>query len=153
MRIKQKCAGALNRVIKESFGFWQRIGIHVTPNNFYEPIPDTTSLKDKLWSEHSQLVGINMNDQRQLELLSMFNIEFKDEYQRFPRERTRVRCEYFINNGVFESVDGEILYCMVRKFKPKLILEIGSGFSTFLSANAVIRNKECKYECELVSIE
>ncbi|HZK61462.1 MAG TPA: class I SAM-dependent methyltransferase [Anaerovoracaceae bacterium] len=153
MRIKQKCAGALNRVIKESFGFWQRIGIHVTPNNFYEPIPDTTSLKDKLWSEHSQLVGINMNDQRQLELLSMFNIEFKDEYQRFPRERTRVRCEYFINNGVFESVDGEILYCMVRKFKPKLILEIGSGFSTFLSANAVIRNKECKSECELVSIE
>lgn len=155
MKVNQKLKGALNRAIKESFGFWQKLGIHVTPNNFYEPVPDTNSLKDDLWSTPSQLVGVNMNEQRQLELLSAFANEFREEYQRFPKDRTGALApfEYFVNNGVFESVDGEILYCMIREFKPNLIVEIGSGYSTFLSASAVLKNKECKSECELLSIE
>jgi predicted O-methyltransferase YrrM len=39
-------------------------------------------------------------------------------------------------------VDGEILYCFIRHFKPKRIIEIGSGYSTRLSLLAARRNAE-----------
>ena len=55
-------------LIRRTFPFWQRLGIHVRPVHFYEPIPDTTTLRD-LWSQPSELVGVRMDVQRQLELL------------------------------------------------------------------------------------
>ena len=60
-----------------------------------------------------------------------------------------------MNNGWFENVDGEILYCMIRHFKPRRIIEVGSGFSTYLSAQAIARNRQedPHYGCELTAIE
>ena len=48
---------------RELFLNWERHGFHVTPVHFYEPIPDTQSLPETLWSKPSELVGIEMNDQ------------------------------------------------------------------------------------------
>jgi predicted O-methyltransferase YrrM len=44
---------------------------------------------------------------------------------------------------------------MIRYFKPRRIYEIGSGYSTYLSAQAVRKNVEQdrSYQCELVAIE
>ena len=43
----------------------------------------------------------------------------------------------------------------LRHFKPKKLFEIGSGSSTYLSAQAILKNKEedDAYECELVALE
>ena len=46
----------------EFFRFWERHGFHVTPVHFYQPIPDTRTLRDSLWNRPSKLVGIDMND-------------------------------------------------------------------------------------------
>ena len=54
---------------RELFLNWERHGFHVTPVHFYEPIPDTQSLPETLWSQPSELVGIDMNDSMQLDLL------------------------------------------------------------------------------------
>lgn len=142
-------------LIKRTFLLWQRCGFHITPNHFYQPIPDTRRLKDDLWSKYSELVGININERKQLELLSLFVSNFKHEYERFPRQQTPTPHEYYVHNRFFGSVDGEILYCMIRHFKPRRIYEIGSGYSTYLSAQAVQKNVEedNAYECELVAIE
>ena len=42
------------------------------------------------------------------------------------------------NNGFFTSPDAEILYAMVRRFRPARILEIGCGNSTRVSRQAII---------------
>lgn len=140
---------------RKTFLLCQRIGLHLTPNNFYSPIPDTRKLKGALWSKHSELTGIDLNEGKSLELLSIFESKFKNEYERFPRNQTETPYEYYINNDAFESVDGEILYCMIRFYKPERIYEIGSGYSTYLAAQAVRKNAEedSKYQCELVAIE
>lgn len=145
----------LERFVKKSFPLWQRFGYHLTPYHYYQPIPDIRDLEEDLWSKQSDLVGIDLNERKQLELLSLFVSRYKDEYASFPRYKTSVSHEYFINNYFFESVDGEILYCMVRYFKPKRIIEIGAGFSTYLSAQAILYNKkeDDSYECELRAIE
>lgn len=131
------------------------MGFHITPNSFYQPIPDTRRLKDDLWSKHSELVGIDINERKQLELLSLFASKFKAEYERFPRKKTNKPAEFYLRNESFESVDAEVLYCMIRHFKPRKIYEIGSGYSTYLSAQAVRKNEQedSRYRCELVAIE
>jgi hypothetical protein len=44
---------------------------------------------------------------------------------------------YFRNNGWFESVDADVLYGVIRHFRPALIIEIGSGYSSRLAARAI----------------
>ena len=55
----------------------------------------------------------------------------------------------------FDSVDAEILYGIVRKFKPRRIFEIGSGFSTLLVENAIRDNRgeDSSYACGHVAID
>jgi predicted O-methyltransferase YrrM len=135
--------------LKKTFSFWERLGFHITPNHFYEPIPDTRDLKDELWINRSELIGIEINEEKQINLLFQFSSKFKNEYESFPRFRTPIPYQYYLNNGSFESVDGEILWCMIRYFKPKRIFEIGSGNSTYLMAQAILKNQEEGNECEL----
>lgn len=144
----------LERFIKKFFPIWERMGFHITINNFYEPVPDIRTLEDYLWQKQSELIGIDINEQQQLHFLSQFSEQFKEEYQNLPKDKPSISYQYYVNNGVFESVDGEILYCMIRYFKPKKIIEIGSGYSTYLSAQTILKNKqETGNECDLIAIE
>jgi hypothetical protein len=137
------------------FSLGQRLGLNITRNNFYSAIPYLRELNDDLWSRRSELIGINPNEKKQLELLSSFVSTYKDEYEQFPLEKTAILHEYYVNNGLFESVDAEILYCMIRRFKPQQIIEIGSGFSTRLIVESILNNKEedAQYNCHLTIID
>ncbi len=142
-------------ILNRSFGFWERLGIHVVSDHFYQPVPNLRSLSDRLWETPSALVGIDLDEQSQITLLSLFADAYKHEYDQFPTSKTSRPYDYYVNNGGFESVDGEILYCIIRHFKPKKIIEIGSGNSTYLSALAIQKNKEQDpdYTCEFTAIE
>jgi len=51
----------LNATFPELFRRWERRGFHVTPVHFYKPIPDTQSLPETLWTQPSDLAGVEMN--------------------------------------------------------------------------------------------
>jgi hypothetical protein len=139
---------------KRLFALWQKRGFHVTPNHYYQPIPDTRELKDELWLKHSELAGIDMNEKGQIELLSSFTANYMREYESLPGNTTGVQHQYYLNNPSFGPIDGAVLHCMIRHFKPKRIWEIGSGYSTYLSAAAVEQNRKSDgVGCELVAIE
>ena len=138
---------------KESFEILENDGYHVTPVHFYYPIPDTRELHDEILNRRTELKGININEKTQLGLLSYFEENYKDEYDRIPKEETGVPYEYYLNNGAFGSVDGEILYCMIRHFKPRKVFEIGSGYSTCLAAQTSLENKKNGVHTELHAFE
>ncbi|HKV32268.1 MAG TPA: class I SAM-dependent methyltransferase [Candidatus Dormibacteraeota bacterium] len=142
------------RLRQRTFPLFQRLGFHIVPNRFNQPIPDTRTLKPSLWERPSQLVGVKMNATAQLRLLSELAGRYKSEWDSFPLERTTPN-RYYVNNRIFESVDGEMLYAMIRRDKPRRIVEVGSGFSTLLSAQAIARNTrdDPHYRCELIAIE
>jgi|WetSurMetagenome_2_1015567.scaffolds.fasta_scaffold57202_2 predicted O-methyltransferase YrrM len=144
-----------NYLLKKIFPVCQELGFHVLLNHFYSPVPDTRTLKEDLWSKPSELVGLSLNENEQLELLSLFASNYKEEYTNFFKNPTSDIHQYYLNNTSFGSVDAEILYCMVRHFKPKRILEIGSGYTTLLFAQSILKNKQenGKYDCELVTID
>ncbi|PYJ00190.1 MAG: hypothetical protein DMF00_08625, partial [Verrucomicrobia bacterium] len=62
----------------ELFPVWEQNGFHVTPVHFYQPIPDTRELPETLWKQPSNLVGINMNDAMQIDLLRNHFTKFRE---------------------------------------------------------------------------
>jgi hypothetical protein len=144
----------LIKLYDKLFRIFQKFGFHIIPNHYYFPIPDTRALKDELWVQPQEMVGININDEMQTNLLSDFHSKFNKEYDKFPEKQTNIPYKYFIDNHLFSSVDGEIYYCMIRHFKPKKIIEVGGGYSTYLAAEAILKNKEKNgKESELIIID
>ena len=125
---------------QEIFPVWERHGFHVTPVHFYQPIPDTESLPETLWDRPSELLGIDMNDSVQLDLLTKHFPRFRSEYERIPIQPTGERGSFHLDNRLFGGTDALVAYCMVRQFQPQLIIEIGSGLSSVLLAQAAERN-------------
>jgi hypothetical protein len=131
----------------EIFPVWERHGFHVTPVHFYQPIPDTESLPQKLWDHPSELVGIDMNDSVQLDLLRNRFPKFRGEYEQFPTKPTGQPSRFHLNNDFFDGTDALVAYCMVRHFQPRLIIEVGSGFSSLIAAEAAAKNKSSALIC------
>jgi hypothetical protein len=154
MTLSRIYRGMLRRFLRVSFPFWQALGFHIMLNHYSSPIPDTRELGDDLWSRCSELRGVRMNEERQLDLLATFSAQYKHEYEAIPKSKPSNPSQYYFDNGLFETVDGVIDYCMIRHFKPKRVFEIGSGNSTYLSAQAILMNKmEDGHDCELVAFE
>ena len=129
----------LKRQPRELFQLWERHGFHVTPVHFNQPIPDTRSLPETLWSRPRELPGINMNTPAQINLLQRFPT-FLAEYERFPTAPATEHNRFYLGNGLFDGIDALAAYCMVRCFKPRLVIEVGSGFSSLVLGDAVARN-------------
>lgn len=121
------------------FRLLERSGVHLVPNHFYGPVPDTRELSDRLWTRPSDAVGVDFNEPRQIELLEELR-RYKPEYDVFPLHPTGQRGEYYVENDKFGAVDAAVLYGIVRSIAPRQILEVGSGFSTMAAAAALQRN-------------
>src|SRR4029453_17238416 len=131
----------------EIFHAWEREGFHVTPVHFYQPIPDTQTLPETLWNRPSELVGIDMNDSVQLDLLRNCFPKFRHEYEQFPTKPTGQPTRFYLNNGLFDGVDALVAYCVVRHFRPRLIMEIGGGFSSLILGEATADNNSSPLIC------
>lgn len=125
----------------ELFPMWEQHGFHVTPVHFHQPIPDTRELPETLWKQPSELVGIKMNDAMQLDLLRHHLTKFRDEYNSLPIEPPSGQ------RRPFHGVDALVAYCMVRHFQPRLIIEVGSGFSSVVLGQAAAKNKNSALIC------
>jgi len=121
------------------FDIYQQRGWHVTPVDFYQPIPDTRALPSDLWTTRSDLVGLDLNEPAQLDLIAEFSARFREEYERMDARSEDSRGFHFSQRS-FGPVDAEMLFCMVRSFKPRRVVEIGSGMSTLIIANALGSN-------------
>ena len=125
----------------ELFPIWEQHGFHATPVHFYQPIPDTRELPETLWKQPSNLVGINMNDAMQIDLLRNHFTKFREECSNFPAEPPPGQ------RRPFRGVDALAAYCIVRHFQPRLIIEVGSGFSSLALGQAAAKNKNSALIC------
>lgn len=123
------------------FDLWESHGFHITPVHFYEPIPDTRQIPSRIWNQPSEMIGVNFEPERYLELLKQFSTTYCDEYNSFPLELDGDESRFFLKNGFIGPGDAEVLYCMVRELKPQRVFEIGSGYSTLLIRQAGDKNR------------
>lgn len=103
------------------------------PNgHFYSPIISIEEIKkreQKIWKNVSVdgIEGINLNEENQKTLVQKFE-KFYDEMPFKPQMQTGLR--YYFDNDYYTYTDGVLLYSIIREFKPKRIIEVGSGFSS-----------------------
>jgi predicted O-methyltransferase YrrM len=140
-------------LVRRSFPLLQRLGIHITLNHFYYPIPNTSALSDEIWNRKSELPGINMAEPAQLELLRQLASEFRSEYDALPMDSAGEENQFHVRNRSFGRIDAEVLYGMIRHFKPARMIEIGSGHSTLLAAQAFRKNAGEGRAGELIACE
>ncbi len=125
------------------------IGVLPVRRHYYEPFVDPAWLRLPL-DEERWLPGIEWNVQEQLQLLDGLRYEGELGYITGPKKSS---LDFRLGNGAFESGDAEFLYQLVRKMKPKQIVEIGSGNSTLLVRDAIERNRAespaytCRHSC------
>jgi hypothetical protein len=118
------------------------------PGHYYSPIPDIFEIEkhaDSIFS-NKQLLEIDLNTEYQIKLLE----EFKTYYPGYPYNSANVKPEFlrYIKDGAFYRFsDSVFLYCMMRRFKPKKIIEIGSGHSSaiMLDINELFLNNEIQF--------
>jgi predicted O-methyltransferase YrrM len=131
----------LSRINPERyFQAWQDQGFTILRNSFYAPVPVFNELSEEIWDKQTELLGIDMNERVQLEFLHQVFPVFQDEYRDFPQHETPDPYQFHYDNGTFVGADAIVLHCMARHFRPKIVIEVGSGFSTRLTAQAIRSN-------------
>ena len=139
-RASRRARAEARRVINKPFNFWERLGFHVTPVDYMSPIPDLRHLPREQFKARSELVGIDLREDDQLQLLASLAGEYKHEYERFPRTAPDEDWLFFVENESFVSTDAEVLYSLIRRLRPQRVVEIGSGYSSLLISRALTRN-------------
>lgn len=101
-----------------------------SPGHFYSPIVSVEDLKEReneIWNEKKSIEGIKLRTLDQIELINQLS-KYYNEIPFKPHKQNNIR--YFFENEYYSYSDGILLYSMIRYFKPKRIIEIGSGFSS-----------------------
>ncbi len=101
------------------------------PGHYYSPLIDIKEVKalEKLIFQYDkkEVKGINLNESEQLVLIK----QFASFYKEIPFPNTKQdNYRYYFDNDVFSYTDAIMLYSFIRFFKPKRIIEVGSGFSS-----------------------
>jgi len=119
---------------------------------YYQPLVNPKKHLTKSLRDDRELPGVDFNTAAQLDLLAKFN--YNDELLKFPLEKDG-QTAYYYNNPSYGSGDGEYLYNMIRHFKPRCMIEIGSGMSTLMARNAFLQNKadDGNYQYSHICIE
>ena len=100
------------------------------PGHFYSAIPSYSDVdRRKKINPAGDLPGIDLRVEDQTNLLNEL-ISFKDQFVWGKSKSSGLR--YNTDNLFFTQFDGYILFSMMMKYKPKKIIEIGSGFSSAL---------------------
>jgi hypothetical protein len=126
-----------------------RVGVWPIRRHYYEPLFHPADLRASLRTKR-RLPGIDLSEARHLDLLSQFN--FNEELLAL-RWNDRLNDDFSLGNIAFESGDAEMLYNLLRYFKPRRLVEIGAGQSTRVARQAFGRNAEENAPCEHVCIE
>ena len=106
--------------------------------HYYQPIIKKEMLPKNYKKIENPLTGLDLDIKYQLDLLSKFR--YNDELKKISFEK-KDDVDPHYNNLYYPSGDAELLYNMIRFYKPKRIIEIGSGESTKFVRKALKMNK------------
>jgi len=131
------------------FDFFQRLGLHITGDHFYEIVPNTRLIAAQYSEATRPLPGIDWRfaegEKHALDLIDRYGVEFFECSTKFGfREQ----------NHYFRGVDALMLYLILRDLKPAKLVEVGQGFSTRIALAALEKNAaETKTRPVFISID
>ncbi len=132
------------------YRFTERFGFHIYPVHYYSPLPSIRELKENpaLWSGRSELGGIDMRLEAQLQLVDTLS-QWQTECEEAVPNYASLVSDQSLGAG-YGEIEALILHAMIRYLRPRRIIEVGSGYSTYVSSQALNLNANSG---ELICIE
>jgi Methyltransferase domain len=130
-RLRRGAATGLRRLARS-------VGQDLVARNYYSPIPAWEDLSDEVFTRRSELNGISYDEDAQVKLLQRLEphlAEFEPPGG------------YVWDNGMYGRIEADVLYALVRNARPRRIIELGSGYSTLIIADALRRNTLDGFPC------
>lgn len=107
--------------------------------HFYSPIIDLDDLRarqEEIWPEQPEISGIEFNDESHRQILGQVFPQFIADFD-YPEqlEDSSELSGYYIQNSQFSWLDARALFVLLRSLQPKRMIEVGSGYSSLLTAD------------------
>ena len=110
---------------------------HYPPGHYANPFPSLDEVKkysNLLFDESKEIIpGVNLNIKNQNLLL----LELFKAYPKIPYINEKNNLRYTFNNSMFRESDAIFLWLIIDYFKPRKIIEIGSGFSSAIMLDII----------------
>jgi hypothetical protein len=100
----------------------------VVPRGWGSPLPDLGELPPSFWDRPSPLRGVRFDLDAQAELLR----DLAPLIAGFTPPPG-----FTVANGWYDSVDAEVLHALLRRLRPRRVVELGSGWSSRIIAAAL----------------
>jgi hypothetical protein len=109
------------------------------PGHFYSPIVDPAELaarRDTIWPRAPEILGIDFRPSEHRRILTEVFPRFAADY-RYPDHESETTSEdqFYTGNSQFSWLDSRALFVFLRELRPKRVIEVGSGFSSLLTAD------------------
>jgi len=139
MSVKRFLRDLLKRTFLHIYKVGTRLGIHILPVHYYSPIPDIVELQKTkdIWAKKSELPGLSVNLDEQVRDLRTICIAYQGEYAGNKVYREGVDKQFGPGYGYIEA---QALHAVIRYYKPKNIIEVGSGISSYCMLRALELN-------------
>jgi hypothetical protein len=130
-----------------------KVGLCVIPVHYYSPVPNILELEKtkNIWAKKSEMPGIAIDLDEQIENLRSVCLPYQNEYS--GNHIYNAALAEGLGPG-FGYIEAQALHGFVRYFKPRIVIEVGSGVSTFCSLKALKMNMaETGENFELTCVE
>lgn len=110
------------------------------PVHYFYPIPDISDLeKRNIWEKKSDLAGIDFRSKYQIQFMLELGRKYGEECNWSPNPKEDIH-EFYTENESFSFGCAAALHAIIRNFRPKRIIEIGSGNSSKVISAALKKN-------------
>lgn len=123
--------------------------------HYYSPVVDTSDVwarRMEIWPAQPVTLGVDWNEAQQASLLrEVFprHMPHWDYPETLPD--TPDLGSFYANNSQFSGLDARALFVLLREWRPARLVEVGSGYSTLLTAD--VNRRFLDGAMELVCIE
>ena len=138
-RLAKRIAPKENIVVPEK-------GIEAShPNgHFYSPVTDPAEMEaesDRIWpSDVIDVPGIDLNKSSHEYVLRDVFPKYINEFDYSDEGNSdELLTQFYIRNSQFSWLDARALFVLLREWRPKKIIEVGSGYSTILMHDVNMR--------------
>lgn len=123
-----------------SLAFMAWYAVPVEPTHFYSPLPDVSSLKrrSRRWFRQGDFSHVSIDVAAQRSLLKQLTA-FSHELPNLPSFSQITSDGFGLGYG---EIEASFLHCMIRHYKPRRMIEIGSGISTRFALHALQLNRD-----------
>lgn len=125
-----------------------KINLLFPVGHFYSPIADPMDIARRykqVFKPQRGCPGIDFRDSEQLELIKNLR-PFVQDIPYTVEKAVDDETTYFYGNDQYPLLDAEFLYAALQHFKPARMIEVGSGFSSLLTADVNRRLLDNKLE-------